>query len=176
MKKLLILTLVLCLASAASAAHSLGGATTISNTGDTTAVVTISADTTNTTTSIVEDSEGAAVGGVSGVSTIASVVKTAAAGEQGLVAAVNLYGLLDYAFLVEAKDTSEPFDSVATGVQFNVNLDRAGLGLAVDDTFVIYLYDEGYNSTFASHTVTVTPEPMTIALLGLGGLFLRRRK
>jgi len=173
MKKLLILMLVLGLASAASAAHSLGGATTISNTGDTTAIVTISADSTAAITSVVEDSEGADGMPTTGVTTIASVTKTDAAGEQ---ATVTAYGSLDYAFTVSAKDTTEPFDSVATGVQFNVNLDIAGLGLAVDDTFVIYLYNEAYTSTFASHTVTVTPEPMTIALLGLGGLFLRRRK
>ena len=33
-----------------------------------------------------------------------------------------------------------------------------------------------WNSTAKQGTLTIIPEPMTIALLGLGGLFLRRRK
>lgn len=33
-----------------------------------------------------------------------------------------------------------------------------------------------YSSFDAVGTITVTPEPMTMVLLGLGGLFLRRRK
>jgi hypothetical protein len=165
MKKLLILMLVLGLASAASAAHSLGGATTVAQTG--TAVVTIIADSTATTTSVVEDLSAA----LGGAHAIISVVKTANAGEQGSV--VQFPGT-DYAWTVEAKDSTEPFDSVQTGIQFNVTI--SGANFSVDDTFDIVLYDEAYTSTLDSVTITVTPEPMTIALLGLGGLFLRRRK
>ena len=36
-------------------------------------------------------------------------------------------------------------------------------------------YGSGY-ALVSSHTLDVVPEPMTIALLGLGGLFLRRRR
>jgi len=39
--------------------------------------------------------------------------------------------------------------------------------------FDFYDYAVGYDPI---GTITATPEPMTIALLGLGGLFLRRRK
>ena len=38
------------------------------------------------------------------------------------------------------------------------------------------LSDMAYTTTSGYLDVTVVPEPMTIALLGLGGLFLRRRK
>jgi len=35
---------------------------------------------------------------------------------------------------------------------------------------------DGDGVVFDSVTVTFIPEPITVALLGLGGLFLRRRK
>ncbi|MFA5785070.1 MAG: PEP-CTERM sorting domain-containing protein [Phycisphaerae bacterium] len=50
------------------------------------------------------------------------------------------------------------------------------LGGAAGDQVNIRAFDEtvGYLGDFG--TITLVPEPMTIALLGLGGLFLRRRK
>jgi len=49
-------------------------------------------------------------------------------------------------------------------------------GAAFGDQVNIRAFDEtvGYLGDFG--TITLVPEPMTIALLGLGGLFLRRRK
>lgn len=38
------------------------------------------------------------------------------------------------------------------------------------------LFSGAITSTYTPLAITVIPEPMTIALLGLGGLFLRRRK
>ena len=46
-------------------------------------------------------------------------------------------------------------------------------GLSVGDSLDVEDVSDGYKSV---GTITVLPEPMTIALLGLGGLFLRRRK
>jgi hypothetical protein len=40
----------------------------------------------------------------------------------------------------------------------------------------IDIYDYGVSYTVPAGTLLLIPEPMTIALLGLGGLFLRRRK
>jgi hypothetical protein len=49
-------------------------------------------------------------------------------------------------------------------------------GLTAGTTIEIVVYGDMDGAVLASKTVEVIPEPMTIALLGLGGLFLRRRK
>jgi hypothetical protein len=61
---------------------------------------------------------------------------------------------------------------IAAGTQFSLNYvgevgDTATISLFVDPEFTIPV---------ASVNITVVPEPMTIILLGLGGLFLRRRR
>jgi hypothetical protein len=61
---------------------------------------------------------------------------------------------------------------IAAGTQFS--FDYVG---AVGDTATISLFvDPEYTTPVASVNLTVVPEPMTIILLGLGGLFLRRRR
>jgi hypothetical protein len=45
-----------------------------------------------------------------------------------------------------------------------------------EGTTTLNIYDESGLELLDSVTITVIPEPMTIALLGLGGLFLYRRK
>ena len=61
---------------------------------------------------------------------------------------------------------------IAVGTQFS--LDYAGV---IGDTAMISLFvDPEYTTPVASVNVTVIPEPMTVILLGLGGLFLRRRR
>jgi len=61
---------------------------------------------------------------------------------------------------------------IAAGNQFS--FDYFG---AIGDTATISLFvDPEYTTPVASVNVTVVPEPMTVILLGLGGLFLRRRR
>jgi len=74
-------------------------------------------------------------------------------------------------FELTAASTGDP-PPVAAGTQFS--LDYVG---AVGDTATISLFvDPEYTTPVASVNVTVVPEPMTIILLGLGGLFLRKRR
>jgi hypothetical protein len=67
-------------------------------------------------------------------------------------------------------DSSTP---ISAGSQFNVNFSGGTLG----ETAKISLYlDPEYTTPVASINVSIIPEPMTIALLSLGALFLRKRK
>jgi hypothetical protein len=72
--------------------------------------------------------------------------------------------------VAESPTSSTP---ISTGSQFNVNYSGGVLG----ETAKISLYlDPEYTTPVASINVAIIPEPMTIALLSLGALFLRKRK
>ncbi len=45
-----------------------------------------------------------------------------------------------------------------------------------DTATVSLFFDPEYGVPVDSVAITIIPEPMTVILLGLGGLFLRRRK
>ncbi len=47
---------------------------------------------------------------------------------------------------------------------------------AAGEIYNMNMTDESFVGSLDSATITVVPEPMTMGLLGLGGLFLRRRK
>ena len=75
-------------------------------------------------------------------------------------------------FEVTVDDTDpEVMPNITVGVIFEVTLHCEGAG-----DVAIALYDSDFASVLDSMTIHQIPEPMTVALLGLGGLFLRRRK
>ena len=161
MKKLLILALVFSMTSAASAALlTLGGATEVDE--GMTAVVTGISDTD-------DDSWFGYIGFDPAVVGVSGVVATANAGGDSYVTP-DPAGYTGY-YEIAAADSAEPFD-VAAGVQFEISV----FGAALHDVYTIDLYASDWFTVLDSVQVTVIPEPMTIALLGLGSLFLLRRR
>ena len=161
MKKLLILMLVLSISSVTYAGLTLvcDGEIQI----DGTAVVQVVSDDTASYAAYVEQLE----------EYISGVVMLPAAGDDGYV---NPFpeGYTD-TYEISALDLAEPFN-IQSGVQFEVTIDIAGSGLKDCDWILVTLYDGTWENVIAEQLIHVVPEPMTISLLGLGGLFLRRRK
>jgi hypothetical protein len=65
-----------------------------------------------------------------------------------------------------------PGAPILAGAHININL----VGVTQDTVTTVELYDTSGMILLDSATVTVLPEPMTIALLGLGSLFMLRRR
>lgn len=106
-----------------------------------------------------------------GAGTLENPVVLDAAGDLG---AAEAYSEADWGAGYQLSASMSPSGDppIAVGSQFS--LDYIG---AVGDTATISLFvDPEYTTPVATVTVTVVPEPMTIILLGLGGLFLRRRR
>jgi len=162
MKKLLILALVLGMTSAASAALSLGGVINGDILEGTTGIVTVESDDMEPWMGYIEFDH--LVVGVS------DVVATSNAGSDSYVTPDPL-GWVGY-YEIQAADMSEPYDSVQPGIQFNISV----IGATEGDVYTITLLAGDWATVLDTGTVTVIPEPMTIALLGLGGLFLLRRR
>jgi hypothetical protein len=71
-------------------------------------------------------------------------------------------------FDFDTGDTPEPSDAIDVMDWYTISY-SGNVGDAMD------IYDYGATTTLVGQ-LNIVPEPMTIALLGLGGLFLRRRK
>jgi len=169
-RKLLILVMVLAMASLANA--TIVG---ISIDDSTTAIV-------DSTSTVVDVGQGAELtvsllgdtasgfeyfGSSTGMVTLGLPVKLAAAGDLATVADYSTAEFYDYE-LVTASSTS----NYPGGILFTS-------AMVVGDTLGTFdLLIKGGDSpypTLYTARFNVTPEPMTIALLGLGGLLLRRR-
>lgn len=102
------------------------------------------------------------------IADITNVAKRAAAGPDAVVTA-NPSGWTgkDW-WRVQAIDFTPPND-ISAGVQWDVTIS----GLATGSRSVVSDY---YGNPTGMLQVTVLPEPMTIALLGLGGLLMLRRR
>jgi hypothetical protein len=74
--------------------------------------------------------------------------------------------------------TNHPADTIIYSFSITLSSDAAGTidpFMSSNDRVMSGLMVHGWNENTYSG-VTIVPEPMTIMLLGLGGLFLRRRK
>lgn len=165
MRKLLVLFLVLGLTSAANA---------LLITVDGQEGESFEVDLTTTITVVSEDASswlGYIIVEEGGAGSLENTVILDAAGDIGAAAAYTELGWgTGYEISASMGPAGNP--AIAAGSQFS--FDYVG---AVGDTATISLFvDPEYTTPVASVNVTVVPEPMTVLLLSLGALFLRRRR
>jgi len=165
MRKLCVSILVLGLVPAANAAFiQVGG-----QTGDTFNVAQ------NSTITVVGQDAKSWLGYIivqeGGVGALSGAASLAAAGNMGSVSPYSEAGWgTGYQLTVAMSPGGVP--AIAVGPQFSMNFagtlgKTARISLFVDPEFTVPV---------SSVLLTVVPEPMTILLLGVGALFLRRRK
>jgi hypothetical protein len=170
MKKLLIFILVLGLSSLANATMtnieiSIDGATVGASydvlTGDTISVEMYSNN----------EDPGSGYLGLedNALYTLTNQAVTTNAGDQGGYTSYSYYGYTEI-MVVVSKTAS---GTITPGVMFMVDF-NAGSSTGTVDVYLAS--DESGYPTVDTLTINIIPEPMTIALLGLGGLFLRRRR
>jgi hypothetical protein len=179
MKKLLVLLTVLAMASAASASMSIVAPSQVMNSEQ----FAIGVDVVG---------ESALITDVLVVAGNASLVDASGVGLAAIKPGVDPYfddfssdpNFLQFAsdlgitnvkalYYYEFVDVAVPPAVLADGALVSNILVTAGAG---SDDVVIGLLDAANGVIRSTANVQVVPEPMTIALLGLGGLFLRRRK
>ena len=165
MRKLLVLILVLGLASAANAML----ITVDEQQGD-----SFEVNIKSTITVVSEDASswfGYLIIEDGGAGSLENAVKLDAAGDIGAFSAYIEAGW-GTGFELTASMSPAGVPALAAGSQFSFDY----LG-SIGDTATISLFlDPEFTTPVASVNVTVVPEPMTVLLLSLGALFLRRRR
>ena len=168
MKRLVALLLVLGLASTANAVMlQVDGASAayIAIEEGTTALITIVGEDTSSWLGYVIVEQG-------GAGVLSDVAVLPAAGD---LAGAEPYTEAGWGagYMLTAAESPGSSSPISTGSQFNLNYSGGTMG----DTATISLFiDPEYTTPVASVNVSIIPEPMTIALLSLGALFLRKRK
>lgn len=159
MKKLLAITLVLGLASAASAVTVTPAATEVAM-GDSISIV------------VSNDSDAGYIRWLQLADTVnASLTNVGVTGQAGDLAVLDETYAGDgwWLFTVAGNPGSQPVPNADHVLGTYTALDESTL---VD----LVLYAEDGVTAISTVSIQNTPEPMTLGLLGLGGLFLRRRK
>ena len=169
MKKLLVLMLVLSLATIANATLTLriGGNDTdeasILDSGS--IVVSIYKDTTGPETPFIDVGASA---DLSTKFTLSGAAMTTNAGNMGSFLDISPQaGFQEYQVTI-----ADSAGNITAGIQFNVTVNGVS-GQTYD--VVVQQWDDGGNNIIDTATIHIVPEPMTLALLGLGGLFIRRK-
>ena len=167
MKKLVVLMLVVGMASLASAALSFSGSMEVNVDGSaSTFALTSSADATIAEGWIWVDYPVYA-------SQLSNAAMTANVDDNGLQSVDNTKYAPSGLGVVAVNNTD---GTTAVWAGDLVTFDMvAAEGAVIGDTYSLQFLDGSFGEQFST-TVTVVPEPMTMALLGLGGLFLRRKK
>jgi hypothetical protein len=161
MKKLLVLMLVLGMATAANATVISWSVDSLTLDINATAVVNLVAD---DATGYDIKSVGATAGAVA---SIVDIDPLAAAGQDATATALaDPY--LGWWNILSADSTGTPMNSIVSGNHFDVTIKGLATGT--------YAINSDYYGTNDVLNITVVPEPATVALLGLGGLFLLRRR
>ncbi len=164
MRKLLVLFLVLGLTSAANALL----ITVDEQEGD-----FFEVDITSTITVVSEDTSswlGYLIIEEGGAGSLENVVILDAAGNSATATTYTEAGW-GTGYELTASMSPEGIPAIAAGSQFS--FDYVG---TIGDTATISVFVDDYTTLVASVNVTVVPEPMTVLLLSLGALFLRRRR
>ena len=165
MRKLLVLFLVLGLASAANAML----ITVDGQEGE-----SFEVDLTTTITVVSEDPSswlGYLIIEEGGAGSLENVVILDAAGDLGAATAYTEAGW-GTGFELSASMGPAGDPAIAAGSQFSFYY----VGAVGDTATISFFADPEYTTPVASVNVTVVPEPMTVLLLSLGALFLRRRR
>ncbi len=169
MRKLLIVALVLGIASATDAAliyvDGVDPGPSIEIAEGVTAVISVVSEDASSWLGYLIIEEG-------GTGELSNPAKLDAAGDMGAISAYSEAGWgVGHELTIAMSPGGAP--AIAVGPQFTLDY----VGGVLGETAQISLFvDPEYGTPADSVAITIVPEPMTIILLGLGGLFLRRRK
>ena len=177
MKKLLILMLVLGLTSSASAV-------VVELYADDVNTLAVTVTTLSPTVEVSVYSDTGIAGNYSrvvttdtGIGTFGAMTKTTAAGPDAYI--TNPYYTYAWAWLVGAKDADPAVDppNISAGEHFYFDYTATSFNVngSVQQTIELCNKDLTW-SVIETMVITQIPEPATIALLGLGSLFLVRRR